>query len=326
MQTLFLSREGTRSLSGSTLVLGASGFLGSNLAHYLEEAGEKVTRAGRTRSTEPWFSVSSYAKDKINRMLDLAQPSAILNCVGVVGHAAVEQNPALAHAANVALPALLAKIALERGIKFVHFSSDSVYSGRPEEAPFGEDSVPTPFSLYGKQKAESEALVFSENPHSLVLRVNFFGWSLGGDTGMLDYFVSRAMRGRPAIGYSNYSVSSLHTKDLARIVSRSTGAGIVGTYNVGSRDSLTKFEFGRKVYQLVGADSTTLTPGNPSSWKIEGTQARDLSMLSTRLEQALSLSIPSQREGISESFSELRGYLEKYNLPDRPARARRTQG
>ncbi len=306
-------------MSSSTLILGASGFLGSNLAHYLEEMGENVTRASRTATAGVRYRVSSYQPDEIKRLLDAAQPSSIVNCVGVVGHRSAEQDPAVANSVNVALPARLAQIALERGLNFVHFSSDSVYSGNPDEAPFSEQSAPAPFSLYGKQKAESEILIFDKNPNSLVLRVNFFGWSLSGKSGILDYFVSRATSGRPAIGYANYSVSSLHSKDLARIISLSIRTGIFGTYNVGSAESLTKLAFGQHVYQLIGADPTTLTPGDPSSWNMEGIEARNLSMSSARLERALSVTMPSQIEGIKESISELPGYLRKYNLSHRLA-------
>lgn len=306
-------------MSSSTLILGASGFLGSNLAHHLEEMGEKVTRASRTPTTGLRYRVSSYKPDEIKRLLDATQPSSIVNCVGVVGHRSVEQDPASANSANVALPARLAQIALERGLRFVHFSSDSVYSGAPEDAPFSEQSAPAPFSLYGKQKAESEILIFDKNPNSLVFRVNFFGWSLDGKTGILDYFVSRATSGRPAIGYANYSVSSLHSKDLARIILLSLRTGLFGIYNVGSTDSLTKLAFGQNVYQLIGANPTTLTPGDPSSWNKEGIKARNLSMSSAKLEKALSITMPSQVQGIGESVSELPGYLRKYNLPHRLA-------
>lgn len=313
-------------MPGSTLILGASGFLGSNLAHYLEEMGEKVTRASRTPITESQLRVSSYQSEEIERLIDLVQPSSILNCVGVVGHKSVEENPVVAHSANVDLPERLAQITSARGVKFVHFSSDAVYSGAPEEAPFSENSAPAPFSAYGKQKAESESRVLSENPESLVLRVNFFGWSMDGKIGMLDYFVSRGASGRPAIGYSNYSVSSLHTKDLARILSLSLRTGIQGTYNAGSSDSLTKLEFGRHVYQVMGANQELLTPGNPSFWELDGIRARNLSMSSARLERVLSVRIPGQVEGIWDSFSELPGYLRKYNLSRRHKLPRNSRG
>lgn len=304
-------------MSRSILVLGASGFLGSNLSHYLENLGERVIRASRVKTARTEFKLSSYQPDEIRRLVDSAQPKTILNCVGVVGHASVERNPEDAHVANVVLPGNLARIAMERDMRLVHFSSDSVYSGKPDDAPFSENSLSAPFSLYGKQKLESEHQVLSQNPHSLVLRVNFFGWSLSGKIGMLDYFVSRASSGRLAIGYDKYSVTSIHTKDLARIVSLSVNREIIGTYNLGSADTLTKFKFGQNVYRLLGASPENLVPGNPSIWEEEGIKERNLSMISKNLETVLSIRMPRQVDGISQSFIELPEFIHKYGDANR---------
>lgn len=293
------------------LVLGASGFLGQSLVFSLNR-GALLRCHGASRSPSPATShlIPSYDRETLEELIEALKPRTIINCVGMVGHQLVDLHPQVANEINVRLPALLAELTATRQIGLVHFSSDSVYSGNPDLAPFSEDDETLPFSLYGIQKLESERLVQLRNPRALILRVNFFGWSRGGQTGVLDHFLSHALSGTKPLGYSSYFVTSLYIGDLADIVERAITAELRGIYNVGSSDSQSKFDFGRAVLSNAGFDESSVVPAAPSIWAVEKVSTRDLSMISTRIEGLLEIQVPRQEQGIRRALSELRELLQ----------------
>ena len=293
------------------LVLGASGFLGQSLVFSLNR-GTILRCHGASRSPSPATShiIPSYERETIEELIESLNPRTIINCVGMVGHQLVDLHPQAANEINVRLPALLGELTAKRQIGLIHFSSDSVYSGDPDLAPFSEDDEPLPFSLYGLQKLESERVVQAHNPRALVLRVNFFGWSREGQTGVLDHFLSHALRGTKPLGYSRYFVTSLYIGDLADIVERAITAELRGVYNLGSADSQSKFDFGRAVLSNAGFDESSVVPATPSIWAVEKVSTRDLSMISTRIERSLEIQVPRQEQGINRALSELREHLQ----------------
>ncbi len=295
------------------LTLGASGFLGSSLIFHLSSNPE-LRIIGASRGQDNPQRIDDYSPGSLAKMVDLAEPDVIVNCVGIVGHDLVESNPIEAEDINVVLPERLAKLTQERGLGLIHFSSDSVYSGNPEEAPFSEKSLTVPFSLYGHQKLESEIRVLQADPAATVLRINFFGWSLSGTRGMLDHFVSHAVAGTKPVGYANYFASSLYVGELSRVVVAAIREGVAGLFNVGSRDSLSKLRFGQEVFARMGLDPQTVIKGNPSGWASAGVQSRDLSMSSDLIESTLGISLGTQLEGINKAFDDLGPYLEFWKI------------
>ena len=291
------------------LILGSSGFLGSNLLfHMSREPNIKVFGASRNKRQR--YKVERYTRRTLEDLIDRLEPTAVINCVGTVGHLKVESNPREAHLVNVELPESLANITQNRGIGFVHFSSDSVYSGKPEDAPFSEESPTQPFSHYGVQKLESESKVRARNPAAVVMRVNFYGWSRNGNSGMLDHFISHGISGSHPIGYADYFASSLYVGELSRVVVAAIGEKISGLFNVGSPEPYSKLAFGREVFKAIGLSADQVIAGNPSIWKAEGISSRNLAMSSNLIESTLGISLLPQLQGITLALKDAVSFLE----------------
>lgn len=295
--------------SARLLLLGASGFLGASLNFHLSR-DPLLQVISLSRDPESENPISDYSHRALSEALERWTPDFVMNCVGLVGHGKVETSPDLARELNVFLPQLLAELSFEQKIRLIHFSSDAVYSGTPDLAPFSEDSPTAPFSLYGRQKLESETRVLDKNPLALVLRVNFFGWSRDLRSGLLDHFVSHAIKGSRPIGYRDYFASSLYVGELARTISSIVRSPLTGVFNVGSPDSLSKLEFGREVYLRMGLNPRQIIPGNPTIWAEEGVSSRDLSMSSHKIESSLSISLATQIESIQKALDDLHSFLD----------------
>ena len=290
------------------MLLGSSGLLGNGLAFHMS-TDDSLSLASVSTSGGAPIQIESYSHSAVARVVDLLEPDIVINCVGVVGHEKVESDPVTADKVNVQFPKMLAQLTRQRGITLLHFSTDSVYSGSPEQAPFSESSPTQPFSLYGVQKLASEAAVLDENLRAVVMRINFFGWSQSGAKGMLDHFVSHAISGTQPVGFSDYFATSLYVGELSRAVVAASRADISGVFNVGSPDSQSKLKFGREVFSQLGLDAKRVIPGNPSIWGVEGVTSRDLSMSSELITSTLDIAFRTQLEGIELALNDAYEFL-----------------
>ncbi|QLH05768.1 SDR family oxidoreductase [Nitrosopumilus ureiphilus] len=107
------------------------------------------------------------------KILEL-KPDIIVNAAAMTNVDYCEQFREEAYEVNVIGTKNLAKIAQQLGSKFIHISTDAVFSG--EKNQYVEDDEPNPVNIYGKTKLESEKIA-SEVSNYLILRPSvLFGW------------------------------------------------------------------------------------------------------------------------------------------------------
>jgi dTDP-4-dehydrorhamnose reductase len=87
-----------------------------------------------------------------------------------------ETNREEAYQVNTTGPAILAKIAYELGIRFLHISTDYVFDGTIKRA-YREEDTPNPLNWYGVTKKEGELKVLQECPYACIVRTS---WIFGG--------------------------------------------------------------------------------------------------------------------------------------------------
>lgn len=141
------------------LVTGASGQVGREL---VEHGAEPLTRAELDLTTAGTPAFATSARDL------LAGADVLVNCAAWtdVDGAEDEANAAQVEAVNATAPGELAAIATEEGVRFIHVSTDYVFSGAaPEEdgRPRGwrVDDPVDPANAYGRTKAAGEGDVLA---------------------------------------------------------------------------------------------------------------------------------------------------------------------
>ena len=145
------------------LLTGASGLVGSAFARAAARRGHRVVGLvgsfrGEIEGLAKQQSVDlSDETATTSAVLDMF-PEAIVNCAAISVPEQCETNPALAQALNVALPALLARLAHHVSARCVHISSEQVFDGS-RTTPYSPGDAVAPINLYGRQKIESERAV-----------------------------------------------------------------------------------------------------------------------------------------------------------------------
>ncbi len=285
-------------------VIGASGFLGSNLAYYVRQQ-EGIELFGLSRRKSIGFKASETFGNFSNllQLLSDGDFDVIVNCVAVADHRLAEKSPLQAREVNATFAGALASTARDVGAFFIQISTDAVFSGASPHR-YSERDQCCPTSEYGKTKLLGEQEVVNKNPSSLVLRTNFFGWSRDGEDGVLDFFYRRLRASRPTIAFDDYRVSSLFLGDFSRILFELVHQRPAGVFHVVSANPLSKFEFAARVADVFGFSRDLLESGSIAQFRPVPSSPVDLGLATDRLSEVTGLIPPSTEEGILRARSE----------------------
>jgi dTDP-4-dehydrorhamnose reductase len=227
------------------LVLGANGMLGHKV---LQEFNQRFDTWGTIRgSIEAWKHLPFFQKDKvierveassresIIHALDLVQPSAVVNCIGIVRKLEESESSVSAITINALLPHWLAEFCQEHGSRLIHISTDCVFSGNVGN--YSESAIPDPYDLYGRTKLLGEV---TEND-CLTLRTSIIGRELKRTVGLLEWFLSQ--KGKTVQGYRYAIFSGFIASELARILADivANHPKVRGLYHISS-DPISKYE------------------------------------------------------------------------------------
>ncbi len=133
------------------LVLGRSGQVARELARVADD-GHEIRLVGRDEAD---LSQPEAAAEAVHGLLREFPAQAIINAAAWTAVDAAEAQEAEALAVNGTSPALLARIAADAGLPFVHISTDYVFDGAGE-TPFSPDAPTAPLGAYGRTKREGE--------------------------------------------------------------------------------------------------------------------------------------------------------------------------
>jgi len=227
------------------LILGGDGMLGHQLLQHFGARHE--TRVTLHRALDQYAGIGLFDSanaldhvdvrdfDTVRKAIARFQPDAVINATGIVKQRAEAAQAVPSIEINALFPHRMAALCAETGTRFVHMSTDCVFSGR--RGGYAEDDGPDAEDLYGRSKLLGEVA----GPPCITLRTSIIGRELSRKTGLLEWFLGQ--RGRTIKGYRRAIFSGFTTHEMARIIDRVlTGPGPAhGLYQVSSA-AISKFD------------------------------------------------------------------------------------
>ncbi len=226
------------------LILGASGQLGQA---FLRQLGDRA---------EPWLRSSCDLARPEAIALPEWRPAAIINCAAfndVDGAEADHRD--LAMAVNAEGPARLARLAADRAIPLLHFSTDYVFGGDALDRPRIETDPPAPVSHYGRSKLAGERAVLAIGGAALVVRVAhlYGGDSLAaGRVNLVRRWLERAHRGEPLLVTRGQHLNPTAVGPLVSACRQLLADGAAGLYHLAGAGGCTAEEFATALLRLAG--------------------------------------------------------------------------
>lgn len=106
---------------------------------------------------------------ELGKIISECKPDVIINSAAYTAVDLAETEKDLAYQINSHAPGVIAEVCKKNNIKFIHISTDYVFSG-DGTLPYDEESITAPKSIYGLSKLSGEQNVLSANPEAVVIR------------------------------------------------------------------------------------------------------------------------------------------------------------
>jgi dTDP-4-dehydrorhamnose reductase len=153
------------------LLLGANGQVGNELRRSLAAMGEVVptTRSGQLPDGGRCEIADFDRPDTLVELVERIQPTVVINAAAYTAVDKAEDDIEAAFRANAEAPGVLARACADRGIPFVHYSTDYVFDGQGTR-PYREDDATSPLGVYGASKLAGEEAVREAGGRHVILR------------------------------------------------------------------------------------------------------------------------------------------------------------
>jgi dTDP-4-dehydrorhamnose reductase len=202
------------------LIIGAAGMLGSAIFRSLSKHSDLQTYGTiRDNDGKKYFApplrealiphISMEGEAGLLTAFSIAKPDIVVNCVGIIKQSPIAQDHLESLVINATLPHRLAKYCNVSGARFVHFSTDCVFSGKSGQ--YKEGDYPDAYDLYGRTKYLGEV----DYGNAITLRTSIIGHELASNRSLVDWFLSQNLQ---VNGYRRAIFSGLPTIEVARVI------------------------------------------------------------------------------------------------------------
>lgn len=196
--------------------------------------------------------------ESVRQAARMIEADAIINAVAYTAVDLAETEEETAHLVNAVSVGALAEIASERGIPFLHISTDYVFDGSGAR-PWQPDDPVAPLGAYGRTKFEGEEAVRVANGPHVILRTSWVFSAhgknfvktmlrLGAERDTLSIVADQIGGPTPASGIASALVTM--AKALAK------DHALTGTYHYAGAPFVNWADFARAVFEEAGLDVT----------------------------------------------------------------------
>lgn len=217
------------------LVLGSTGMLGHVLYNTLKKQTnyEVVDLVYRNKLNENSIICDVTDKDKLANVINTVNPDIIVNCIGVLIKGSAH-SPANAIYINSYLPHYLASLAKKVNAKFIHVSTDCVFSGA--KGAYLESDFRDADDVYGRSKALGE--LFGDD--TLTIRTSIIGPEIKeAGEGLLHWFLKQE---GTVNGYTKAFWGGVTTLELSKAILAALSQNISGLVHLTNGIAISKFE------------------------------------------------------------------------------------
>lgn len=266
------------------LVIGANGFLGSNLLNFkdnLQLTEQKISLiAGDLQNSHVNQSIPFYriditkAKKTSNTILNI-NPEVIILVAGMTNVDRCEIEKKLATEINVEGTNNVLKASIKANSKLIFLSTDFIFDGSKENGYYLEKDTPNPLNHYAKTKYEAELSIINSECEYLICRSSvLYGWNKW-KLNFITWIMEKLKQNQNLSIVTNQINSPTFVVNLAQIILKLIEKGVSGIYNTAGDCALSRYEIALRcaetfqlnkdlISPIECLEQTALRPGNVS--------------------------------------------------------------
>ncbi|WP_328875956.1 sugar nucleotide-binding protein [Streptomyces sp. NBC_00287] len=244
----------------TVLIIGGSGFLGTELVRRATEMGHETAATFASRPgavpQAAWHPLDVRDPARVARVIADVTPSVVINASSGGANWAATADGAV----RVALAAA------EQGCRLVHVSSDAVFSGA--DIHYDESCLPDPVTPYGAAKAAAETAVRLLVPGAVVARTSLI---VGHRRSVHERMVHALAAGtREGVLFTDDIRCPVHVADLSTALWELALSDAAGVFHLGGADAVSRHELGVLIARRDGLDSELLPTGRRADTPLPG--------------------------------------------------------
>jgi CDP-6-deoxy-D-xylo-4-hexulose-3-dehydrase len=239
------------------LVIGGSGQVGAALLTALERGGISATGTYRSQSRPGLIPLDVADQAAIDACFASVRPSLVFIAMNNAGGVDwCEEHPDEARDAHVGGTSRVLRAAAAAAARVVFFSTDYIFDGA--SGPYRETDPPSPVSVYGRAKADAEALVRAHPQGHLIVRTTaVISWERGSrNFAMTVWNVLSA--GRPLRVADDQWCNPTLAEFLAEATVRLVQSGAEGTFNVAGSTRTTRAALAAALARAMALDASLI--------------------------------------------------------------------
>jgi dTDP-4-dehydrorhamnose reductase len=268
----------------SFLVTGAGGQLGSVVLRQLAESGERalglVSKTGVLPEIGETVRADFTDASAFAELMARERPRHVVHAGAIASVAVAYSEPERARRVNAVAAGDLAAIAARSDARFVQVSTDMVFDG--EGAPYDEDAVPSPLSVYGRSKREGELAALTTAGVLVVRLPLLYGFPAAPRTST---FVEQAWQlsaGSVVSLFHDEVRTPLWLEDAASSLILAARSTLTGVLHLGGPERLSRLDMGRLTGAALGLANPAIRSMSRLDVPASEPRARDLSLSSAR--------------------------------------------
>lgn len=269
----------------TVLIIGGSGFLGTELVRQAAAAGHTTiatyaTRPGSNIPGVTWRHLDLRDDERVEAIVTEVVPRLVVNATSGQADWAVTAEG----------PVRLAMAAAKYGCRLVHVSSDAVFSG--DRVRYDEACLPDPVTPYGAAKAAAETGVRLVHPQAVVARTSLI---IGDRRSVHVRAVHDLASGRrDGVLFTDDIRCPVHVADLAAALLELAAGDASGVHHLAGADAVSRHELGTLIAQRDGLDASRLPTGLRADSGLPG--ALDLRLDSRATQRKLHTTLRGARQ------------------------------
>ena len=276
------------------LITGAKGQLGYDFQRLFDEIDEKYIATDRDDlDITDIEKVREFVKDK--------NITLIINCAAYNNVDKAEEEPEICKKLNTYAPRDLAIVTKEIGADYITYSTDFVFDGK-KKAPYTEEDIPNPLSVYGRSKYDGEKEVFKVKLDSFVVRTS---WVFGIANNNFNKQVINWSKSKDELSIVDDQISSpTYSKDLAYYSWELIKTKKYGLYHLSNDGEASKYDQGKYVLEKIGWQGK-VNRAKTKDFNLKAKRAEYTKLDSLKLEKVIGKKIPSWENGIDRFLEEM---------------------
>lgn len=285
------------------LILGADGQLGSSFVRRLGPQALSWTRG------ELDLARFDLLSDALQRGLDALPevPAAVINCAAYTKVDLAEKEPELCRAINTDAVRVLAHVCNKRDLRFIHFSTDYVFSGADgRETPYRETDTPSPQGVYAQTKLAGESAAAECARHLVIRTCGLYGRLNKAGQGNFVETILRLAKTKPELRIVNdqhctpSAVEDIVTGTLSLLSAKQLANGLFHVVNSGVT---TWYDLAKELLCHEGI-ATPINPITTAEFNAPAPRPRYSVLETQKFQAATGSSLPSWQDALRRYLSE----------------------